>query len=119
MLGRLRRGGGACKITKNGDAFTAKEIWRTPGNKEVANHWSTPVYKDGYLYGMFSFKRYGVGPVKCVEVATGKVMWDQPGFGAGNVILAHDKLLALADDGELVAIDPVPPAIRKSAERRQ
>lgn len=101
-------GGGACKITKNGDAFTAKEIWRTPGNKQVPNHWSTPVYKDGYLYGMFSFKRYGVGPVKCVEVATGKVMWDQPGFGAGNVILAHDKLLALADNGELVAIDPVP-----------
>ena len=39
------------------------------------------------------------GPLKCVEVATGKVMWDKAGFGAGNVILAGDKVLALTDDG--------------------
>lgn len=57
---------------------------------------------------MFSFKRYGVGPMKCVEVASGKVAWQQPGFGAGNVILVNGKLLALADDGQLVAIDPTP-----------
>jgi hypothetical protein len=101
-------GGGACRIAKTGNGFSATEIWRITGNKSVANHWSTPVYKDGYLYGMFSFKRYGVGPLKCVEVATGKIAWEQKGFGAGNVILAKDKLLALADDGELVAVDPNP-----------
>ena len=43
-------GAGAAKITKNGDAFEAKEIWRVTGNT-IANHWSTPVLKDGYLYG--------------------------------------------------------------------
>jgi outer membrane protein assembly factor BamB len=99
-------GGGACKIAKSGNGFTATEIWRTPGNKAVPNHWSTPVYKDGYLYGMFSFKRYGVGPLKCVEAASGKIMWEQKGFGAGQVILAGGKVLALADDGELVVVDP-------------
>jgi outer membrane protein assembly factor BamB len=99
-------GGGACKIAKSGSGFTATEIWRTTGNKAVPNHWSTPVYKDGYLYGMFSFKRYGVGPLKCVEAATGKIMWEQKGFGAGQVILAGGKVLALADDGELVVVDP-------------
>jgi len=106
-------GGGACRITKTGPGFAATQLWRTPGNKFVANHWSTPVYKDGYLYGMFSFKRFGVGPLKCVEAATGKIMWERPGFGAGNVILAKDKLLALADDGELVAVDPNPAAYRE------
>ena len=106
-------GGGACKISKEGDTFAAKEVWRTPGNKSVANHWSTPVYKDGYLYGMFSFKRFGVGPLKCVEVATGKIMWEEKGFGAGNLIMAKDKLLALADDGELVAVDPNPSAYKE------
>lgn len=106
-------GGGACRITKDGDAFAAKQLWRTPGNKYVANHWSTPVYKDGYLYGMFSFKRYGVGPLKCVEAATGKIQWEQPGFGAGNVILVDGKLLALADNGEVVAVDPTPGAYKE------
>jgi outer membrane protein assembly factor BamB len=98
-------GGGACKVAKSGSNFTANSLWKIAGNKDVANHWSTPVYKDGYLYGMFSFKAYGKGPLKCVEVATGKIMWEKSGFGAGQVIMAKDKLIALADDGEVVIVD--------------
>lgn len=106
-------GGGACKITREGDAFKATELYKIPGDKQIANHWSTPVYRDGHLYGMFSFKKYGVGPLKCVEVATGKVKWEQPGFGAGNVILAGDKVLALADTGELVVVQASPDAYKE------
>jgi outer membrane protein assembly factor BamB len=69
--------------------------------------------KDGYLYGMFSFKKYGVGPLKCVELATGKVVWEQPGFGAGNVILVGDKLVALADNGTLVVAEATPAAYKE------
>ena len=47
------------KSPRSGSDFAATEIWRITGNQPVANHWSTPVYKDGYLYGMFSFKEYG------------------------------------------------------------
>jgi outer membrane protein assembly factor BamB len=98
-------GAGAAKIIKSGDAWTATEIWREPG-KKIANHWSTPVLKDGYLYGMFQFKDYGDGPLKCVDVKTGKEMWSQPNFGPGNVTLVGDKLLALSDAGDLVLINP-------------
>jgi outer membrane protein assembly factor BamB len=108
-------GGGACRISKQGDGFAATELWKIGGDKLVANHWSTPVCKDGYLYGMFSFKRFSVGPLKCVEVATGKVQWEQPGFGAGNVILVGDKLLALADDGELVVAEAASAAYHEIA----
>jgi outer membrane protein assembly factor BamB len=97
-------GATAVRVRKQGGAFTATELWRTTGNQPVANHWSTPVYHDGHLYGMFSFKEYGKGPLKCVEVATGKVKWQQPGFGAGNVILAGDTVLALSDAGDLVTV---------------
>lgn len=101
-------GGGACKVSKDGDAFKATELWRVPGDKLVANHWSTPVCKDGHLYGMFSFKKYAVGPLKCVELATGRVVWEQPGFGAGNVTLVNGRLLALADSGQLVVVEANP-----------
>jgi outer membrane protein assembly factor BamB len=101
-------GGGACKIAKQGDGFAAKEIWRVPGDKLVANHWSTPVCKDGYLYGMFCFKKFKTGPLKCVELATGKIKWEKPGFGQGNVTLVGDKLLALSDTGNLVAVEATP-----------
>ena len=83
------------------------------GNQPVANHWSTPVYHRGHLYGMFSFKEYGSGPLKCVELATGKVKWEQPNFGAGNVILAGDTVLALSDAGELVTVEPNPATYRE------
>lgn len=106
-------GAGACKITKNGSEYTATQIMRVPGSNLIANHWSTPVYKDGYLYGMFSFKRFGVGAMKCVEVATGDIKWEHPNFGAGNVILVNDKLLALADDGELVVVEADPSAYKE------
>ncbi len=95
-------GAGAVKVAKSGAAWTAQEIYRVTGDKDLANHWSTPVLKDGHLYGMFQFKNYGDGPVKCVDVANGAVKWEKPGFGPGNVVLLGDKVLALSDAGELV-----------------
>jgi outer membrane protein assembly factor BamB len=106
-------GSALVKITKEGDNFTATELWRLSGNEPVANHWSTPVYKDGHLYGMFSFKKYGNGALKCVEVATGAVKWEQSGFGAGNVILVEKSILALTDKGEIVLVETNPSAYKE------
>ena len=108
-------GAGAARITKSGDAFTATEIYRMRGNKPLANHWSTPVAKDGNLYGLFQFKEYGSGPMKCIDVANGTVKWEQPGFGPGQVILAGDQVIALSDAGELVLIDAKPDAYKELA----
>lgn len=111
-------GGGACRIVKEGDGFQAKELWKTPGNQDVANHWSTPICKDGYLYGMFCFKQFKTGPMKCVEIATGKIVWTQPGFGQGNVICVGDKLLAITDTGDLVAIEASPAGYKEVARMK-
>ena len=104
-------GGGAVRLTKEGDKFTATEIWRTP-NKNI-NHWSTPVVYQGYLYGMFSFKDFGKGPMKCVELATGKEMWSKNGFGPGGVLLVDGNVLALDDRGELVLVEADPKSYKE------
>ena len=108
-------GAGAAKVTKNGSQWTATEAYRFAGNKPLANHWSTPVLKEGHLFGMFQFKEYGNGPVKCVDIATGTVKWEQPGFGPGHVILTASGVLALSDDGHLVLIDPNTSAYKELA----
>jgi outer membrane protein assembly factor BamB len=108
-------GAGAVKIAKSGDKFTATEIYRVPGVKPLANHWSTPVVKDGFLYGMFQFKEYANGPVKCVDIRTGEVKWEQPGFGPGHVILAGDQVLALSDKGEIVLFNADPKGYKELA----
>jgi outer membrane protein assembly factor BamB len=107
-------GAGAYRIEKKGSAWSSTEIWSKEGN-DVANHWSTPVCKDGYLYGMFQFKNYGDGPVKCVDIRTGEVKWSKAGFGPGNVILSGDKVLALSDKGELVLFEASPAEYKELA----
>lgn len=100
-------GAGAYHISREGETWKSTELWRKTGN-ELANHWSTPVVHDGYLYGMFSFKEYGSGPLKCVELATGRVVWSQKDFGPGGVVLADGVLVALTDRGEVVLVNPQP-----------
>ncbi|MBI3881061.1 MAG: PQQ-like beta-propeller repeat protein [Verrucomicrobia bacterium] len=111
-------GAGAAKIAKAGSAFTATEIYRVTGNKPLANHWSTPVFTGGYIYGMFQFKEYSAGPLKCVEAATGKVVWEKEGFGPGNVTLVDGKLVALSDAGELILVEATPKAYTELARAK-
>ncbi|HWB04862.1 MAG TPA: PQQ-binding-like beta-propeller repeat protein [Verrucomicrobiales bacterium] len=107
-------GGGAYKVEKKGNDWASSELWRKEGN-DVANHWSTPVCKDGYLYGMFQFKNYGKGPVKCVDIRTGEIKWSKEGFGPGNVIMSGDRVLALSDKGELVLFSASPDGYKELA----
>jgi outer membrane protein assembly factor BamB len=109
-------GAGAARISREGGKFQAKEIWRTPNDN--MNHWSTPVVRDGFLYGMFSFKEYGTGPLACIDIRTGEKKWAEAGFGPGNVILTGDRLLALTDAGELVLAPAEPGGYKELARAR-
>ena len=104
-------GGGLYKVSKSGGKFSSSRVWFS---KDVVNHWSTPVLHEGHLYGMFSFKKYGNGPIQCIDLATGKEKWRAPGFGPGNVTLTGEgRLLALSDDGQLVVIEATPSAYKE------
>ncbi|MDB6125738.1 MAG: outer rane biosis protein [Pedosphaera sp.] len=100
-------GAGACRVMKVGNGFEAKQLWFEPANV-LNNHWSTPVCKDGYLYGLFGFKEYGKAPMKCVEIATGKVLWSKEGFGPGGCTLVDGNVLVLSDAGDLVLLKASP-----------
>ena len=110
-------GASACKVVKSEKGFSATQLWQQPANV-INNHWSTPVYKDGYLYGLFGFKEYGSCPLKCVELATGKVMWSESGFGAGGCILVDGHLLVLGDAGQLVLVGANPKAYTEVARAK-
>ena len=99
-------GGGACKVTRTGDKWEATEIWRIRGNRDTASHWMTSVIDNGYLYGCYGHGSYGSGAFKCIDIRTGKVMWEQNGFGHGQTIMVAGKLLATTDAGKLVLLEP-------------
>ena len=78
------------------------------------NHWSTPVCKDGYLYGLFGHKELGTGPLKCIEISTGKEMWSQSGIGTGGgMVLLDGCLLVQCDRGPILLVEATPTAYRE------
>jgi outer membrane protein assembly factor BamB len=118
-------GTGVFKISKDGDAFSAKELWyqksEGKGGHNV-HHWSTPVYHDGHVYGIFGFKDYASrdgdagGPVGCVDIKTGQFKWRQPGFGSGGgTIFVDGHILAQGDAGRLAMIEATPAGYKEKA----
>jgi outer membrane protein assembly factor BamB len=96
-------GAAVCRITKSGESFTATELWRQPG--KLMNHWTSPVVKDGYIYGIFGQGKDGKAPLKCIEMKTGKEMWSRDGFGGGGAtILVGNHILAQSDRGPLIVV---------------
>jgi outer membrane protein assembly factor BamB len=98
--------GVACfKITKDTGGITAKEAWI---NKDAKINLATLVLVDGHFYSQ--------GPAKdyiCLDAATGKLKWSQAGFGQGrkdyaSTIVLGKKLLVLAEDGQLLLLEPNP-----------
>ncbi len=109
-------GGGACKISKADGKFAATELWSQLGAASpMQSHWATPVVHDGYLYGLFGQAKFAKAPLKCVEMATGKVVWSQDGFGPGGLTLVDGHVLVLSDAGDLVLVKASPDAYKEEA----
>lgn len=99
-------GARAARITRSGTGLRATELWRK--RNELINFWSTPVYHQGHLYGLYGHD-YGVSaPLKCVELATGTEKWSQPNFGPGQVLLVDGTILLLTADGKLILVVATP-----------
>ena len=86
-----------------------KLVWS--GDESLSNHYSTSVYKDGYLYGFEGRQEFGQS-LRCIELATGKVMWNVEGFGAGTLLVAGEALVVTRESGELVLAPASPKAFR-------
>ena len=89
-----------------------KPVWS--GDESLSNHYSTSVYKDGYLYGFEGRQEFGQ-TLRCVELATGKVMWNVDGFGAGSLLIAGEWLVIMRESGELALAAASPKAFRFNA----
>ncbi|HTM53658.1 MAG TPA: alcohol dehydrogenase, partial [Pirellulales bacterium] len=63
---------------------------------------SSPVLRDGYVYGLDD------GILECVSLADGRRKWKNGRYGHGQLLLADDLLVVMAEDGRvvLVAADP-------------
>lgn len=99
-------GAGLFRVSGATDEQQIDNVWFKIN--KLMNHWSTPVYYKGHLYGIYGHKKYGKAPLQCVDLETGEVKWSERGFGAGNCILVGDKLVVLSDYGQLTVAEATP-----------
>ena len=79
------------------------EVLREESKKFKKNtqcHWMTPIYHDGYLYG--SSGRHTPGAdLRCIELATGKIMWSEKGLTRSSLLMVDGHFICLSEDGAL------------------
>jgi outer membrane protein assembly factor BamB len=94
------RGTRAIKIEKAGDKFEAKELWNNP---QITTQFSTPVMKDGLLYGLTD-----QGTLFCIKASTGELAWkdDSRRSAYGAMVDAGDLIITLPSNSELTAFKP-------------
>jgi hypothetical protein len=66
----------------------------------MQTHWNTPIYLDGYLYGS-SGRHSENAELRCIEWATGKVMWNVPGMARCSLMHIDGHFLCLGEFGQL------------------
>jgi outer membrane protein assembly factor BamB len=96
------------RVRKDG----VEEVWK--GDDSLSCHYNTPVYHDGFLYGLDGRQERGAR-LRCVELKTGRVKWSRDGFGCASLLVADGRLLALTENGDLVLLEATPDGYREKA----
>ena len=115
-----RTGGALVQINPD---FTHKVLWTT---QEFGLHFSTPIYRDGYLYG-FDGRNEPDASLACLEAATGKIVWREvpewpETLGGrsqtlstfrGSLLAVDGNYLCLGELGHLLWLDLTPKGYRQ------
>lgn len=90
-------------------------IWSN--DTSLSSHYVTPIFFEGHLYGFHGRQETG-GELRCVDAATGKVLWSEGTVAMGQIVRQGDQLLVLTQEGELLLVraDPKRCDIRARAQ---
>jgi outer membrane protein assembly factor BamB len=95
------------KISEVNGQFSVNAVWPITPNPSMYCKFSNPVFYQGYLYGLDE------GRIVCVDAEKGKRQWKEKDYGHGQLLLAGDKLVILAETGELTIVAADPKAFRE------
>ena len=103
-------GTGACGIQFS--ASGAKELWK---NQVLRSHMQAPIGIKGHVYGIDGDGGDAKAKLKCIEAATGKVVWESPQAETGVLAAADGKLIWVTGKGELIVVKADPSGYQEVA----
>ena len=84
-------------VDVGGETETAKEVW---ASSRLRNNWNSSLAIDGLIYG------FDKATFRCIDGASGEILWSQRGMGQGTLIAGGGILIVLSDRGKLFAVRP-------------
>jgi outer membrane protein assembly factor BamB len=69
---------------------------------KMRNHFASSVRHGDYLYGFDETK------LACLDLKTGKKVWERSGFNKGSLLLAGDRLIVLGENGWMAVFAATP-----------
>lgn len=72
-------------------------------NKSMELHWNTAIHYEGYLYGS-SGRHPGGAELRCVDIATGKVMWRQRMNERASLLWVNNHFIYLGEYGRMMLL---------------
>ena len=114
----MRAGGIAVQLTQKDDKMVPAGAWKNP---ELTGYFCTPVLcgKDHIYMVTSTLLPQPASTLRCIEVKTGKELWNQPGlavYSAALVRVADNRLLLLDDKGGLHLIQHDPKGYKELAK---
>jgi outer membrane protein assembly factor BamB len=98
---------------------SARQAWKNPA---LTCYFSTPIpVGKGHVYLVTGRIFPATSTLRCVDLKTGKELWNKPKVGKYHAALlrtADDKLLMLSDLGHLVLLDPDPKGYKELARSK-
>ena len=92
-------GAAVIEVVPRDTAFDVREVWR---NNRMKNKFTSSVLHEGFIYGLDE------AILACIDAATGQLKWKGGRYGYGQIILAGDRIVVLAEDGDLVLVAASP-----------
>ncbi|HTU24725.1 MAG TPA: PQQ-binding-like beta-propeller repeat protein, partial [Pirellulales bacterium] len=86
-----------------------------PRRKSMQAHWSTAIHRDGYLYGS-SGRHDTNAELRCIELATGKVLWSEPDLTRTTLLYVDGYFVSLGEKGTLRLIKVTPEKYEEAAQ---
>jgi outer membrane protein assembly factor BamB len=117
----IMAGSVALKVETKDGKSAVKEAWKNP---DLTCYFSTPMpvgKEQLYMVTGTASLFNAQATLHCVEASSGKSLWSKPKIGKYHACIirtADDKLLMLADGGDLLLLDPDPKEYRELARAK-
>ena len=99
------KGAAMLRLTSRGGVTTSQFGYHT---NDMKNHHGGLVCLNGHVYGSND-----PGVLVCLELATGKVKWQDRSVGKGSVTCADGMLILRSENGPLALVEATPDAYRE------